>query len=62
MTFEDDIKGSLTPGKLADIAVLDRDILTAPEDDLAGTRAALTLIGGRVVVDKLSGTIAGQGQ
>ena len=62
VTFEDDIKGSLTPGKLADIAVLDRDILTAPEDDLAGTRAALTMIGGRVVVDKLSGTIAGQGQ
>lgn len=56
VTAEDDIKGSLTPGKLADIAVLDRDILTVDENDLAGARAALTLIGGRIVVDRLSGT------
>jgi predicted amidohydrolase YtcJ len=56
VTAEDGIKGSLTPGKLADIAVLDRDILTVDENDLAGARAALTLIGGRIVVDRLSGT------
>lgn len=59
VTFEDDLKGSLTPGKLADIAVLDRDILTVNEDDIAGTRAALTVVGGRVVTDTISGAQAG---
>jgi len=59
VTFEDGDKGSLTPGKLADIAVLDRDILRVDEEELAGTRAVLTLVGGRVVVDTISGARAG---
>lgn len=59
VTFEDHIKGSLTPGKLADIAVLDRDILEIDEEDIGGTRSVLTLVGGRVVHDTLSGATAG---
>ncbi|HMM40792.1 MAG TPA: amidohydrolase, partial [Thermomicrobiales bacterium] len=59
VTFEDDVKGSLTPGKLADVAVLDRDIFTVDEEEIGGMRAALTLVGGRVVIDTISGAQAG---
>jgi predicted amidohydrolase YtcJ len=47
--FEEDIKGSLTAGKLADIVVLSRDIMTIPEDEILGTGVVYTIVGGRVV-------------
>ncbi|MBP7706669.1 MAG: amidohydrolase [Candidatus Aminicenantes bacterium] len=50
--FEEALKGSLTPGKLADIAVLSRDILTCPEDDLPGTEVLYTIVGGKVLYQK----------
>jgi predicted amidohydrolase YtcJ len=50
--FEEGLKGSLTPGKLADITVLSRDILTCPEDDIPGTEALYTIIGGKVLYKK----------
>jgi predicted amidohydrolase YtcJ len=50
--FEEGIKGSLTPGKLADITVLSRDILTCPEDDIPGTEVLYTIIGGKVLYRK----------
>jgi hypothetical protein len=46
--FEESLKGSLTPGKLADITVLTRDILTIPEEDIPGTQVAYTIVGGKV--------------
>jgi predicted amidohydrolase YtcJ len=46
--FEEDIKGTLTPGKLADITVLSQDILTVPEDEIRSTRASYTIVGGEV--------------
>ena len=46
--FEEDIKGSLTPGKLADIVVLSRDILTIPESDIPGTHVLYTIVGGKI--------------
>jgi predicted amidohydrolase YtcJ len=46
--FEEDIKGSLTPGKLADIAVLSRDIMTIPEEDIPGTEVVYTIVGGEI--------------
>ena len=49
--FEDDIKGTLSPGKLADITVLSRDITTVPDDDIRQARVAYTVIGGRVVYE-----------
>jgi predicted amidohydrolase YtcJ len=45
---EEAIKGSLLPGKLADITVLSQDILTVPEDRLRDTTVELTIIGGEV--------------
>jgi predicted amidohydrolase YtcJ len=46
--FEEDLKGSLTVGKLADITVLDRDIMTVPEAEIAGALVDLTIVGGVV--------------
>ncbi|SEF33568.1 amidohydrolase [Variovorax sp. NFACC27] len=49
LSFEEDRKGTLAPGRWADLAVLDADPLTAPVDTLAHIRAELTLVGGRAV-------------
>ncbi len=46
--FEEDIKGSITPGKLADITVLSRDLLTIPDDEIMDTVIVMTILGGRV--------------
>ena len=47
--FEEDIKGTLTPGKLADIVVLSQDILSIPEDQIPHTQVELTIVGGKIV-------------
>lgn len=49
--FAEKDKGSLEPGKLADLAVLSQDIFTVPAADLTRTTSVLTMIGGRVVYD-----------
>lgn len=47
--FNEDIKGSLEVGKLADFVVLDRGIMTCPEEDIKDTQALMTVSGGEVV-------------
>ncbi len=47
--FEEDVKGKLIPGMVADIVVLSQDILTVPDDDLPATRVEHTIIGGNVL-------------
>jgi predicted amidohydrolase YtcJ len=49
VTFEEDTKGSLKEGKLADIAVLDRDIFSRPPRELIDTQVLYTILGGKVV-------------
>ena len=49
--FEEKIKGSLTPGKLADIVVLSRDILMVPDRDIPGTKVLMTIVGGKVMYE-----------
>jgi predicted amidohydrolase YtcJ len=46
--FAEKDRGSLAPGKLADIVVLSRDILDCPEPDILRTQVVYTIIGGRV--------------
>jgi len=46
--FEESLKGSLEPGKLADITIFDRDILTVPEEELREARVVATIVGGEV--------------
>jgi predicted amidohydrolase YtcJ len=46
--FEEDLLGSVTPGKLADLVVLDRNLLTVDEDEIPGTQVEMTLVGGEI--------------
>ncbi|RUA00249.1 MAG: amidohydrolase, partial [Candidatus Neomarinimicrobiota bacterium] len=50
--FEEDLKGSLTPGKLADITVLSKNILTVPEEEIPSTEVVYTIVGGRVMYQR----------
>jgi predicted amidohydrolase YtcJ len=50
--FEEDLKGSLTPGKLADITVLSQDIMSCAEDDIPKTEVLYTIVGGQVLYQK----------
>lgn len=47
--FMESIVGTIEPGKLADIAVLDADPMTVADDALRDIKAALTVVGGRIV-------------
>jgi predicted amidohydrolase YtcJ len=47
--FEEDIKGSLSLGKLADITVLTKDITTVPDEEILTAKVAYTIVGGKIV-------------
>jgi predicted amidohydrolase YtcJ len=49
LTFDEDKKGSLEPGKLADLAVLSADPLTVAEPAIRDIAADMTMVGGRIV-------------
>jgi predicted amidohydrolase YtcJ len=46
--FEEDLKGTLSVGKLADITVFSRDIMTIAEEEILDTEVIYTIIGGKV--------------
>jgi predicted amidohydrolase YtcJ len=50
--FEDDIKGSLSPGRLADIVVLSDDIMSIPDEDIREAVVDYTIVGGKVVYER----------
>jgi predicted amidohydrolase YtcJ len=49
LTFEENIKGSIERGKLADLVILPRDFLTIAEKDIEALKPVATLVGGRFV-------------
>jgi predicted amidohydrolase YtcJ len=49
--FEEDIKGSLTPGKLADITVLSKDIMMVPDDQIREAKVVYTIVGGKIAYE-----------
>jgi predicted amidohydrolase YtcJ len=49
LTFDDDKKGALEPGKLADLAVLSADPLTVEETKIADISSLMTMVGGKIV-------------
>ncbi len=51
LLFEEKTRGTLEPGKLADLVVLSEDPLTCPEDRLRDVKALLTMVDGRIVHD-----------
>jgi predicted amidohydrolase YtcJ len=48
-SFEESLKGSIEPGKLADIAILSDDLLTCPVGQIKNIKADLTIVGGKIV-------------
>ncbi|HSM14917.1 MAG TPA: amidohydrolase [Thermoanaerobaculia bacterium] len=50
--FEEDVKGTLEVGKYADVAVLSKDILTVPEEEIRSARVDYTIVGGAVVYER----------
>ncbi len=51
-SFEETFKGSLELGKLADVTVLSKDIMTVPEDEILETEIVYTIIGGKIKYKK----------
>ncbi|HEX2077745.1 MAG TPA: amidohydrolase [Longimicrobium sp.] len=51
-SFEEGIKGTIEPGKLADLVVIDRDLRAAAPDGLRDAKVLLTVVGGRVVYER----------
>ena len=50
--FEEDIKGSLEPGKWADLVLLSQNLSTCPEDSIPATSVLLTMVGGAIRYEK----------
>ena len=49
LTFEEKMKGSIEPGKLADLVVLPDDIMTCPDKTIESMNVLMTIVGGRIV-------------
>jgi len=52
LIFQEDNLGSIQPGKLADLVVLDRDYLTIPADQIKDIQPVITMVGGKVAYSK----------
>ena len=48
-TFEESLKGSIEPGKLADMAILTEDFLNCPVDKIKDIESATTILGGKII-------------
>ncbi|MEL7002688.1 MAG: amidohydrolase [Bacteroidota bacterium] len=49
--FEENIKGSIETGKLADFTVLSKDIMTIPENEILDTDVSMTIVGGQIMYE-----------
>jgi predicted amidohydrolase YtcJ len=49
LLFCEETRGSIEPGKLADLVLLDTDLLKCPEEQIASTRVLRTYIGGKLI-------------
>ena len=50
--FEEDIKGTIEVGKLADLTIFNKDLMTIPEEDIMSSEVTMTIVGGKVVYSK----------
>jgi predicted amidohydrolase YtcJ len=56
LVFQENNLGSIQPGRLADLLIVDRDYLTIPADEIKDIKPVLTMVGGRVVYDAATET------
>ena len=56
LSFEEKIKGSIEPGKLADMVVITKDYLSCPVDEIKNIDALLTIVDGNVAYRRAPGT------
>ena len=50
--FEEDIKGSIETGKLADLAVLSQDIMSVDEEEILNTEVLMTILDGKIIYSR----------
>jgi predicted amidohydrolase YtcJ len=51
-SFEESVKGTLAPGKLADFVILERNLFEIPAVEIRGVTVAMTVVGGRIVYER----------
>ena len=49
--FQEDIKGTIEVGKLADLTVFSKDIMKVPEEEIIQTQAVMTIVNGQIVFE-----------
>jgi predicted amidohydrolase YtcJ len=54
-SFDENVKGTLAPGFVADFAIVDRDLFTIPSEQIRDARVDLTVVGGKVVYERAVG-------
>jgi predicted amidohydrolase YtcJ len=54
LSGEEDLKGTIEPGKLADLAVLSGDIMTVPDEAIRDLKVEMTIVGGKVAHSSLA--------
>jgi len=50
--FEENVKGSIIPGKLADFTIFSQDIMEVPDEKILSTEVAMTILGGKILYEK----------
>ena len=53
-SFEETKKGSIEPGKVADLVVLSQDLLSVPDEKLLETEVLATIVNGKMLYESLS--------
>jgi predicted amidohydrolase YtcJ len=46
--FEEDIKGTIEIGKLADLTIFSKDLMTIPEEEIMSSEVVMTIVGGQI--------------
>jgi len=51
-SFQEDVKGTIEVGKLADFSIFDQDLMSIPEEKILESKNILTVVGGKIVFQR----------